>query len=258
MGIDVSRCASIHLYYTRRMRRILLRRVATSLAVGLLTTLTITWLCAALLLGTPKPLLSVFAVEGSGYYLKPAGIEDAGPLRTVSTREWWGVTRIDQSVNEGWISEDPPSDAAMPSLPYWSIASQLWYQPTRPASFEIAAGWPFRCLWGSLGPTKRRFVMSGPTRAHRIDDFNGLVSTRTDLPYLPIVPGLLLNTALYAGTFFAAWHAPTAVHRCLRRRADRCEGCGYPLLGLPTAPRMTIAKCLECGHPSSGSKPPAD
>ncbi|MEQ9097115.1 MAG: hypothetical protein RIE32_12725 [Phycisphaerales bacterium] len=69
---------------------------------------------------------------------------------------------------------------------------------------------------------------------------------RTTLAVLPIWPGFLLNTLLYALLLFVPARIPRAVRRALRRRRGRCIRCGYDRSGLDPD-----AACPECGTQAS-------
>ncbi|MEQ9095993.1 MAG: hypothetical protein RIE32_06990 [Phycisphaerales bacterium] len=88
-------------------------------------------------------------------------------------------------------------------------------------------------LWAAPRPSP---VASGgsPTRY--------AVTDRFALPLLPIWPGFLLNTLLYALLLFIAWRLPGVLRRAVRRRRGRCVGCGYDRGGLDAG-----AACPECG-----------
>jgi len=51
------------------------------------------------------------------------------------------------------------------------------------------------------------------------------------LPLLPIWPGFVLDTAIYAALWWGLALSFTGVHRTLRRVRNRCPKCGYDLRG---------------------------
>jgi hypothetical protein len=85
----------------------------------------------------------------------------------------------------------------------------------------------------SVGP-KGRWAIRGPAIPPPI------------LPWHPIWPGLLANTAFYGVIGWALWFTPGAVRRGLRRRRGACVRCGYDLRGAEVIPEAGAA-CPECG-----------
>jgi len=71
---------------------------------------------------------------------------------------------------------------------------------------------------------------------------NKYILDRFALPLLPLWPGFLINTFLYALLLFLAWRLPGVLRRTLRRRRGRCAQCGYDRGGLDAR-----AACPECG-----------
>jgi hypothetical protein len=62
---------------------------------------------------------------------------------------------------------------------------------------------------------------------------------KTPIPWLPLWPGFLVDTAFWGGAAFIVCSVPGFVRRGVRRRRGRCVRCGYELKGL--------AVCPECG-----------
>lgn len=109
----------------------------------------------------------------------------------------------------------------------------------RAAKFEILHGWPMRCLRsvtlvvgndsGPVSQTETGVLWLGSSRS-------------TYLAYLPLFPGLLLNTAFYGSIYFALGLGFVSLRRTRRRRRGQCPRCAYDL-------RATTAPvCPECGH----------
>lgn len=61
------------------------------------------------------------------------------------------------------------------------------------------------------------------------------------LPCLPVWPGFVVNTVLFASVLLALLQGPAAVRRAARSLAGRCIQCGYELHG------DADAGCPECG-----------
>jgi hypothetical protein len=116
---------------------------------------------------------------------------------------------------------------------------------------RVQTGWPFHCVerrhWLVEGASKLEAVNRGtiflPYRSFMV---NGeIVTTPRRIGVIPMWPGLLANTALYALLLFVLFGGIGAGRRASRRVRGRCEGCGYPLRSLPTP------VCPECGRSSA-------
>lgn len=59
------------------------------------------------------------------------------------------------------------------------------------------------------------------------------------LPYRPILPGFLFNTALYGGIPWLLICGPFVLRRRLRHNRNQCTACGYPI--------GDSEVCTECG-----------
>lgn len=63
------------------------------------------------------------------------------------------------------------------------------------------------------------------------------------IPCRPIWPGFLINTAIFGAAVLLAGQGFAAARADLRRRQNRCPGCGYDL-----AATVRGAPCPECGR----------
>jgi hypothetical protein len=145
-----------------------------------------------------------------------------------------GVIRLDATVHPTCVSaastgghapEDlVPAWARGPALP-WSTGERPWPASqdsgaagaaTESASIE-GAGWPMTAIWhGHQSPLWR-----------------------------PVWPGLIANTALFAGAWWWLFLLPR-FSLALSRSWRGCCGCGYDLAGLaPVSPGRV--RCPECG-----------
>lgn len=117
-------------------------------------------------------------------------------------------------------------------------------------------GWPMLSWQSSeMWEFGRAFVPSaegawivGPlySRQVRYPVLTWFLPDGTLLPYRPLWPGFLINTALYstlsAIVLLTLSHGLTSLRRNRRRRANHCPTCNYNRAGLsPTSP------CPECG-----------
>ncbi len=127
----------------------------------------------------------------------------------------------------------------------FSPSSRLW-------AF-IEAGWPRTAFYGwwarDIAPANM-FQRRGLLRLQfRLRNAAGQ-TPRIDLPVLPYWPGLLTNTAIYAGAWWLLAATLRAIRHARRHRRGRCPRCGYDLSGLQPG-----ALCPECG--STGGRVPA-
>ncbi len=67
------------------------------------------------------------------------------------------------------------------------------------------------------------------------------------LPYVPIWPGLVINTLFYAAIWFGVFFGFTGAKRFLRAKRGRCPRCGYDLRG----------QRMEESHPHPNPLPPS-
>lgn len=137
---------------------------------------------------------------------------------------------------------------------------RVWHE-----SWYLGAGWPLRAFCIAR---ERRVLLTGtmsmPTSLAEAPSNSlswGLRAPRWTvnrrwtleprfLPLLPIIPGLLIDSALYGGVLFgAAWLVHTGLRR-LRLRPSTCGTCGYDHRGLPAD-----AVCPECGRSTQGTVP---
>lgn len=102
----------------------------------------------------------------------------------------------------------------------------------------IAAGWPFLCVWGRTDSN----VNHSPQNTHTGLSHVTVRKVRRAFPWLPLLPGLVANTVIYAGPMLALWFAGVWLHRRWRRLRGRCPNCAYPM-------QDGVAVCPECGLP---------
>lgn len=112
---------------------------------------------------------------------------------------------------------------------------------------ESGVGFPFICLYKWQEETDG--VLHGaiplPDPNGHMQHWPGAESTR-GLPYLPIWPGLIANTAFWGGAWWCVLFVPGMVRRRNRVRRGRCPSCGYDL-----SAGQAGGVCPECGTPST-------
>ncbi len=118
-----------------------------------------------------------------------------------------------------WPPHTSWTDYDAPDVPYWAAAALR--DPTAAKNVIVdARGWPFRALRTSL---------------------SSLPSDGIVLPFRPILPGLLADTAIYALVVFILGMLVNIVRRCLRFEQGRCPTCAYDRRG------QYEQECTECG-----------
>lgn len=101
-------------------------------------------------------------------------------------------------------------------------------------------GWPTRATRIEFSRFDEQPAITAGTFAGGIAVPNvGVGGQPLYIAVLPIFPGFLINTALYAAALLAMFTACSN----LRRRANTCRRCAYPLTGLPPN-----SPCPECGE----------
>jgi hypothetical protein len=186
-------------------------------------------------LPTTKPSLikkaeRIGEIRGGAY-----AVEDRIPSAGVST-----IKRIDEKVSEF----PPPELEGLIALvetdgfsfDYWKIG---WPKPMLMArgGFIIDSvgnkPFPSRIYEGSIeiSAMKRPPIPGGPLESLR-------------LPYLPVWPAVIANTAVFGGSWFALFTGVAALRSLRRRMAGQCSRCGYDLK------RVVGKTCPECGRTS--------
>jgi len=152
--------------------------------------------------------------------------------------------------NFGWPDPGP--------APSWSMLNR-----NEASSFvrihEAASGWPMLCLkytrvaenlrWVEEWDLKNRGALAGlaPWHADSMDPAEARC-----LPLLPMFPGMVVDTFLYALVWLSACaivYAYTRWRAATRRRAHLCARCGYEL------EPSSSDRCPECGAEASYRPP---
>ena len=116
-------------------------------------------------------------------------------------------------------------------------------QPRTGGTTVIGTGFPMIALWQSQdhGMWEDSYVgalvfyRGWPTKPR------GLHGPRVALPFLPIWPGVLVDTGFWAGFWALPVFGSSCWRRRRRRRHGRCMDCGYDLCG------SIDGGCPECG-----------
>ncbi len=207
--------------------------------------------------------------DASGVEVAPAHY--GAPLPGAVVLRFQSAERAGVSVLIGTIREysaftpasEPPPPTSKPPTPEsvaraWEAELALpWFRAHRPwplrgngSVMVKAAGWPFRSFYCTIWPVNNAGghawnadggVIVGPNQ------FAGWADWPPQLPRIipcrPIWRGVIANTLIAAVAWALTVYATDAFRRHSRRRAGRCDLCGYSLIATPMD-----RPCPECGR----------
>lgn len=216
---------------------ILVRRLAISLALGVLLTIGSSWVIACT------------ARVGGGVNSLPSGIGD--------TWSYWvdrGMgTVIVKRIRAHFEMKEPLKHDYLVvrarSVPKWSA---VYRQPRESEPFgvtfmEDARGWPLLAM-SSESQITRNDQGGVNVVTHDGIAFNmgsGQRAWRAVLPLRPMWPQFVLSVLIYTAVGFLLAFGPGITRRLVRRKTGHCEKCGYNLRGVT---RRIV--CPECGTSS--------
>lgn len=204
-------------------------RLASSILLALLTTITVIFAAALLHARQPDPIHnSTFRDPTLAWLFPPTRPEFAEqPFRT------WEFT------TPGYRER---------------TASEFTIDTDAPTQIEHAVGFPFTCLiYRDDNWEHPETSTNNPPPFLRLSRDNGaLILTPSALrpnssgihfdamiPLTPSLPGLLANLLLYTAFWYTALLLTSHLRTSIRRARHQCTSCGYPLNTLPS--------CPECG-----------
>lgn len=235
------------------------RRIAISLMVGIMVMTFVSWGLAfravpgwmrePLLSSSRRPVMValeddddhavvMWIAETFGEVLIGAGVERPRTEDEADAAMWmeqyavrrplpaWSVNRVSEVESLLPKDVDPQVEVVMQLRDHatgWPLVALRW----REVVLFIGDAAPIRRVSGRL--TLPEWLQWG-------DAFSG---SRREMPCIPIWPGFFVNALMYGAAAGAVMFGPGAVRRAMRRRAGRCERCGYP--------RGDSAVCTECG-----------
>ncbi len=243
-----------------------LRRAAISLLAGFALTVAVSW---GLSLWQDVSYTNNAMRTRGVRALDPAAGEGTGSL-TVERFAATGAVFFETSVMPGGASVSTFAGLATPAagpdptpeqvVPEWIRPCVIpWtnggWPPDDPVNYAYvdATGWPMLALWCS-------YTLERPTPGTLTARAKGAISLPGKIrakgswfgggypPSLPLRPrwsGLLVNSLFYAALVGALVFGIPVARRLMRRRAGRCERCGYDLRGTPRG-----MACPECGTPT--------
>jgi hypothetical protein len=125
----------------------------------------------------------------------------------------------------------------------WLVSGEPW-PPEWINGFNgaVGRGWPLIALWSSHTKTMGATGTSKISGGIPLSSWDPTDNYDRILPYRPVWPGLIGNTAFYAIFWWLAKCIFRSIRRLTRRRGGRCVLCGYSRTGLAGG-----AACPECG-----------
>ena len=226
------------------MRKRVIRVMLTALVVGAGLNVALTWSLVGLI-GWPRSLGVSRGTIGQGAPKRwSVGVPASWPPvpRMTTASEWWCCT-IRYEFAE-WPAPIIGADGLRTAqgMEVFRTAKRLTAQ-----SHEW--GWPMRSLRSVQTFEESMSTAVRPVRTPVEEHWfkRGLVMPAflvkspevTHLPVMPVWPGFVVNTLVFAVVAVAAVVVPGVARASVRRRRGRCIACGYDLSGLDT--------CPECG-----------
>jgi len=222
------------------------RSTAISLVLGGVTTVTIAWGLAALQT-TEQGIEPLWVRFDDGFYA--AGWERTWGTETFSWRDhsavWSDGVFVDVLAPPSWsITRDRQAALAIQEAAF----REAGRRDTEARVSELASGWPATAMvarvyfvWPENGPPSPERCQGGIILDWKERDELAFAHV---LPFVPIWPGFLVDTALFAG-FWSVWvFWSPMIRRTWRRAKFKCARCGYPRTGLDAND-----DCPECGLP---------
>lgn len=231
--------------------------IGSSLALGLVTTVAIAWL-------VPVPSEMSMNSYRTGAYRRNNVVKPFSHFES-PTAEWAfrvykdvpasetkDIVRGYQYASDGTLPINPATGQTVvwTGEHYLKFPSPAWGTAREPTMFQLALGWPCKCLYAEWSAEDQpRFSLACTTLSLRgPHSLVGGLTGKHPLPYFPLWPNLLANTVVYAGAWLLLLASPAALlalRRQRRRARGLCTLCGYDTSASSSAP------CPECGNPAS-------
>ncbi len=250
------------------MRKLIVIRSALALLLGALTAIVFTWIPAWFM----DPDRAKHAAITSNMSERRADPASRDLSWSVARYERWALTHIlirttdfstpqRQDTNRANTGESGSQSPGIDDAS-WQAITPRWARPQVHSALHdrhagylmqldsvVAFGWPWRLAnftaTHGFAPngTETKTIRGGIGIWHPHNaEFKTSRGYGVTLPYRPIWPGLLANTAIFAAPWALLFIGIPLLRRVTRRRRGRCVRCGYDLRGMPSG-----APCPECG-----------
>lgn len=217
------------------MRRAV-RQVAVCLAAGLVASILVAWGSAIL---EPRPGVASL-IAATNYRTQGVWVYRARGYSEATVRQISPLEPLREVIG-------PIRDVALPPGIGWDDVDAAAERTT-----VVVAGWPLRCMKGSVSTGAGGLVASWGVPASRLQPRVRRAAEQRVYPLRPMPLGLAANSIGYGLACASLLWLNRGLRRGLidapRLRSGRCRECGYDLSGNP-AP-----VCPECG---SGRNPAA-
>jgi hypothetical protein len=223
----------------------LVRRCLTTVTLyllsGILLSVAVAWIAPAVGPTHALTTADMAAIERDGLHLAVMS-SHGGSWAVLRFITYPDEEQARWSASHGW--RDEISTRPIPCWANTSLdanASELRFAPAvLDATLTISAvGWPSLCLKGTQ---MRLMTNGGPARLS--DEGLLRLGNQVMLCFLPVWPGLLLNSVVFGASLFVGRWGVRAFIRRVRSSRNRCPSCGYDRRGLVGD---ADAKCPECG-----------
>ena len=232
-------------------------RIALYVLLGAVSTVGVAWVCAVevQLRDATSEMRSCIWRPSSGSIKGRIDVEHWG--RFGSARYACCVMQPDPPWTDAGPFVTPTEARAL--APAWS--QQVLFDWTDqqhdwpPEAFTVQGvdcrGWPFHALWCAYAwnPETEPDLWYWVTNGGGIELGDGMMPSdpadwwpRAALPCLPIRPGFIADTVVFATCWLVVLAAPGMIRGALRRRRGLCVRCAYDLRATPSGSR-----CPDCG-----------
>lgn len=241
-----------------RVRRHLPRALWCA-GLGLCATLAVSWACALWSepdgpgCGYPIPIPSNYIsldVRESASFGRTCrqGVTTRGTVRVRLSNSGTDLVVTEdlvETAKASLLKQAENSTGQRPENPQFEIDSNAGGRETAWAFEEARSGWPMRTFIERSVNVAAYSPLTGVTPPAALGAltppgaFMPWGAGDRQIPFHPIWPGLLVNTAFYASLIWFGVFRIEVARRAYRTQRGRCAECGYELAG--------FAKCPECG-----------